>query len=297
MAFEIFGDSSCDLSTELRRKHNIHYFRMGITLEGKDYHADLDYQEYTQFQLYDWAMKYVGHIKTSLITVQEFCERMEPFLKEGKDILYLPCTDRLSGSANVFKFAVEELQPKYPDRKMLSVQCYRADMALGMMILEAARLRDEGKSMEEIIKWIEENRQFYHQIGSLETLTNLRAMGRVSGTAAFFANALGIKPVIMSDIWGNNYAFKKVKGSKKAREECFEYIKENMIEGVTDVIYVGQADCQETQDYFINRIENELHIRAERFWIGPIVGISCGRGMYGIYFRGKEVTADSEAKK
>ena len=91
------------------------------------------------------------------------------------------------------------------------------------------------------------------------------------------------------------------KGLPKAVSEDVTFtdinIKENMIEGVTDVIYVGQADCQETQDYFINRIENELHIRAERFWIGPIVGISCGRGMYGIYFRGKEVTADSEAKK
>ena len=55
--------------------------------------------------------------------------------------------------------------------------------------------------------------------------------------------------------------------------------------------------AQDTQTYFKKRIEEELHIPTKEFWIGPIVGISCGPGMYGMFFEGKLVTADSENPK
>ena len=57
-----------------------------------------------------------------------------------------------------------------------------------MMAMEVAKLRDEGKSIEECVKWVEENKEFYHQVGSLETLKYLKAQGRVSGAAAFFGD-------------------------------------------------------------------------------------------------------------
>ena len=177
---------------------------------------------------------------------------------------------------------------------MVSINSKRSDMALGLMVIEACKLRDEGKSLEEVYKYIEDNRQYFHQVGSLETLTYLKAAGRVSGTAAFFANMIGIKPIIMADVEGRNFSFKKVKGSKAALEESFNYIKENIVEGVTDVIYIGQAMAHQRQAYLKERITNELHIKVEEFWIGPIVGISCGPGMYGCWFKGKEVTTSAE---
>ena len=127
----------------------------------------------------------------------------------------------------------------------------------------------------------------------LETLTYLKAAGRVSGAAAFFGNLISLKPIIMFDVHGHNYAWKKVRGSKAALEESFQYIKDHVNER-TKVCYVGQAMAKDAQAYFKKRIEEELHIPVEEFWIGPIVGISCGPGMYGIFFEGDLVTADSE---
>ena len=167
-------------------------------------------------------------------------------------------------------------------------------MALGLIVLHAAELQEQGKDIDEVVKWIEDNQQYFHEVGSLETLTYLKAAGRVSGAAAFFGNLISLKPIIMFDVHGHNYVFKKVRGSKAALEASFEYIKENINER-TKVCYVGQAMAKDAQAYFKKRIEEELHIPVKEFWIGPIVGISCGPGMYGVFFEGKEVTVDSEA--
>ena len=295
MAFQIFTDSSTDLSKALRKKYNIDYFKMGIVVKGEAKNADMDWEEYSPEELYGWIKDLSNHCKTSLVTYGEYYEKTEAVLKQGKDVLYLACTTALSGSLNTFRLVAEELKEKYPDRKIIGVDSKRANMCLGLMCIHAAELRDEGKSIEEVVEWIENNKEYFHETGSVETLTYLKAAGRVSGAAAFFGNLISLKPIIMFDIHGHNYAWKKVRGSKAALEESFQYIKDHVNER-TKVCYVGQAMAKDAQAYFKKRIEEELHIPVEEFWIGPIVGISCGPGMYGIFFEGDLVTADSEKK-
>lgn len=293
MAFQIFTDSSTDLSKELRQKHNIKYFQMGIVIKGEPKPADMDWEVYSPEELYSWIKDLSNHCKTSLVTYGEYLEKTEAELKEGRDVLYIACTTALSGSLNTFRLVKEELQAKYPNRKIIGLDGKRANMALGLIVLHAAELQEQGKDIDEVTKWIEDNQQYFHEVGSLETLTYLKAAGRVSGAAAFFGNLISLKPIIMFDVHGHNYVFKKVRGSKAALEASFDYIKENINER-TKVCYVGQAMAKDAQAYFKKRIEEELHIPVEDFWIGPIVGISCGPGMYGVFFEGKEVTADSE---
>lgn len=295
MAFQIFTDSSTDLSKELRQKHNIKYFQMGIVIKGEPKPADMDWEAYSPEELYGWIKNLSNHCKTSLVTYGEYLEKTEAELKEGRDVLYIACTTALSGSLNTFRLVKEELQEKYPNRKIIGLDGKRANMALGLIVLHAAELQEQGKDIDEVVKWIEDNQQYFHEVGSLETLTYLKAAGRVSGAAAFFGNLISLKPIIMFDVHGHNYVFKKVRGSKAALEASFEYIKENINER-TKVCYVGQAMAKDAQAYFKKRIEEELHIPVKEFWIGPIVGISCGPGMYGVFFEGKEVTTDSEAK-
>lgn len=296
MAFQIFTDSSTDLSTELRKKYDIEYFRMGFITNNEQHSADMDWIEYTPEQLYDWVKDPNVTIKTSLVTYGEYLERSEAVLKEGKDILYLACTTALSGSFNTFRLVAEELQEKYPDRKIIGIDSKRANMCLGLIAIHAAELRDQGKSIEEVRDWVEANKQYFHETGSVGTLKYLKAAGRVSGAAAFFGDMISLKPIIMFDIHGHNYVWKKVRGTKAALDASFEYIKAHINER-TKVCYVGQAMAKEEQAYFKKRIEEELHIPVEEFWIGAIVGISCGPGMYGVFFEGDEVTVDSENLK
>lgn len=296
MAFQLFTDTSSGLSKELRKEHNIEYFRMGLIIAGEQYFADLDYEEYSREQLYEWVKDPNVTITTSLVSAQEYTEKCEKYLEKGMDILYIACTDALSGSRGVFELVKKDLEEKYPDRIILSINSCRAEMALGLMCLEAAKLRDEGKNIEDVYQYIQDNKQYFHQVGSIDTLKYLRSYGRVSGAAAFFADTLNIKPLIMADIFGNNYTYQKVHGAQKAMAGCIEYIKKHMVEGVTDVIYIGETMPTEAKAYLKKRIEEELHIKTALSIIDPIVGVCCGPGMYGCWFKGDLVT-ESGAKK
>ena len=297
MPFKVFTDSSSGLSKELRDKYDIGYFQMGLLVGDKEYPADLDYVVFSREQMFDWVRDPKITIRTSLVSRQEFTTKVEECLKNGIDVLYVACTDALSGTRGVFESLKEEWLEVYPERKIISVNSCRAEMALGMLAIEAAQKRDAGLSIDETFKYLEENKQYYNMIGSLDTLKYLKMYGRVSGAAAFFANTFNIKPLIMADIYGNNYSFKKVHGPTKALLGCLEYIKENMVEGVTDVVYIGETTDEETTAYLKKHIEEDLGLKTEKYFIGPIVSICCGPGMYGCWFKGKEVTADSTKKQ
>ena len=77
-------------------------------------------------------------------------EKCEKYLEKGIDILYIACTDALSGTRGVFELVKKDLEEKYPERTILSINSCRAEMALGLMVVEAAKLRDQGKSIKEV---------------------------------------------------------------------------------------------------------------------------------------------------
>lgn len=296
MAYQIFTDTSSGMSKALRKEYGIDYFSMGLNVAGEEKHGDLDYEEFSREQLYAWVKDPKITITTSLVTAKEFTEKCEKYLDQGIDILYIACTDALSGTRAVFELVKRDLEEKYPKRTILSINSCRAEMALGLMVVEAAKMQKECKSIKEVYDYIEANKQYFHQVGSIDTLKYLKAYGRVSGAAAFFADTLNIKPLIMADIYGNNYTFKKVHGPMKAMIECFNYVKENMVEGVTDVVYLGETMPGEAKGYLKKRIEEELHLKTEEYIISPIVGVCCGPGMYGCWFKGKLVTEKGAQK-
>lgn len=294
--FQILTDSSSDLTTQMRKDHHLDYFRMGFTVNGKDYPADLDFELYSPEQLYEWIKDPNVTIKTSLITMTEMINRMKPYLDKGIDILYIACTSVLSGSFNVFRLAVEEIQKDYPNRKIVGVDSCRAGMPLGMLVMDAADLQDQGKSIEEIVEWVNKEKLKYNLCGTVETLTYLKNAGRVSGASAFFGNLFGVKPIIIADTLGHNYAVAKVKGTKKALTTLFDIVKDT-VEGIEKpLIYIGQGMAQETSDYFKKRFTEELNADIIEYWVGPIIGISCGPGVIHLACYGKEVTITSPEK-
>lgn len=287
--YQIFTDSSCDLSTELRKANNIEYFYFGLVVDGVEYKADLDWQEYTQEEFYGW-LSAGKKVKTTQVSMEEVLLKVRPYFEKGIDVIYIGCSSALTGSMNLFELAKQQLMEEFPDRKMIGVDSLAAACTLGMMVLDAAKEQKKGLSIEELQQWVLDNRFFYNQFATVDTLTYLKAAGRIKGAAAFFGNIMGVKPIFISDRKGNNLTINKVKGTKASLNELFEDVKNAMVPGVTEEIFIGQGMAQDRAELLKKRVEDELHIKATVQWIGPIVGTTCGPGVIATFCKGKEVT-------
>ena len=287
--YQIFTDSSCDLSTELRKANDIEYFYFGLVVDGVEYKADLDWKEYSQIEFYSWLSQ-GKKVKTTQVSMEEVLNKVRPYFEKGIDVIYIGCSSALTGSMNLFELAKQQLMEEFPDRKMIGVDSLAASVTLGIMILDAAKEQRKGLSIEELEQWVYDNRFFYNQFATVDTLTYLKAAGRIKGTAAFFGNIIGIKPIFISDRKGNNLTINKVKGTKASLNELFEDVKNAIVPGVTEEIFIGQGMAQDRAELLKKRVEEELNMKATVLWIGPIVGTTCGPGVIATFCRGKEVT-------
>ena len=287
--YQIFTDSSCDLSTELRKANNIEYFYFGLVVDGVEYLADLDWKTYSPEEFYGWLSQ-GKKIKTTQVSMEEVMKKVRPYFEKGIDIIYIGCSGALTGSMNLFELAKQELMEEFPDRKMIGFDSLAASHTLGMMVLDAAQKQREGLSIEELVEWLKNNQFFYNQFATVDTLTYLKAAGRIKGAKAFFGNIMGVKPIFISDRKGNNLTIGSVRGTKASLNELFEGVKNAFVEGETKEIVIGQGMAMERAEGLKKRVEEELKVPARIEWIGPIIGATCGPGIIATFCRGKEVT-------
>ena len=287
--YQIFTDSCCDLSTELRKANNIEYVHMGLVVDGVEKTADLDWVEYSPEEFYGWLSS-GKKVKTTQVSMEEFEKGFRPYLEKGIDVIYLGCSSALTGSLNMFNLVSQELKEEFPDRKIIGIDTLCASVTEGILVLEAAKRQREGLTIDELSLWVENNKFFFNQFATVDTLTYLKEAGRIKGTAAFFGNIIGIKPIFISDRKGNNFVIKKVKGTKASLNELFELVKNALDLSKSNEIFIGQGMAQERAQALKQRIKDELNIEATIVWIGPIVGTTCGPGVIATFCYGKEVT-------
>jgi DegV family protein with EDD domain len=230
-------------------------------------------------------------LKTTQISVETVCNLARPYLEKGVDILYLGCTVKLTGSINSYNLAKEILLEEFPDRRMEAVETTVASASEGMLACDAKRLQDSGKSLDEVMEWVEAHKSKYNYFCTTDTLTYLKAAGRVSGASAFFGNIIGVKPIFISDKFGNNLVIAKARGTKASMDMIVNGIKETMHPEEKDYAVVLHADAPERAEALKERFQNELGIKKVYVGvIGPIVGITCGPGTLAGFCYGKEVT-------
>ncbi|MFA7110950.1 MAG: DegV family protein [Bacilli bacterium] len=290
--YVILGDSTCDLGKDLREKYNIDYCRMFITRGDKDYPASLDYDEYSAKELYDW-MRNGERVFTSQVPEAEFVSVFTKYLDKGLDILYISCSSALSASIKTALKVKQDLEGKYKERKIVCIDSLISSLGQGSMLIKASELRSEGKTIEEVREVIESTKLKYRQWGCCDDLNYLKRAGRVKASSAFFGNMFGIKPIIISDIKGRNYAYKKVKGLKNAMIDMVNSMVQEIEKPEEQIIYISHADCIE----YANMIKEEVLKRIKPKgiyinYIGPIVGSSVGPGTVILYCYGKAETID-----
>ena len=286
--------STADLSKEYFESRNIHYICFHYMLGDKSYPDDLG--QSVPFDEFYARMAAGEMTKTSQVNVDELAAYFEDFLKEGKDILHVSLSSGLSGSVNSARIAAEELAEKYPDRKIYVVDSLGASSGYGLFMDKLADLRDEGKTIEEVRDFAEENRLKLHHWFFSTDLTFYVRGGRISKAAGWFGTALKICPLLNMDDQGKLIPRFKIRTKKKVIRAVVDKMEE-YAEGGLDYsgkCYISQSACIEDAREVARLVEErfpKLNGKVEINNIGTTIGSHTGPGTVALFFWGNKRTA------
>ncbi len=290
--FAIITDSTADLEKSLRDEYKIDYVPMNYVIDGTEYTASLDWEHHSSHEFYD-MMRNGKRIMTTQVPREVYIERFTEYIKQGMDIIYIACSSALSGSVNLAKVVATELMAEHPDSKIFCIDSLCSSLGQGYMVIRASQLREEGKSVDETAQYIEANKLKVNQFGTVADLAYLRRAGRVKASSAFFGNMFGIKPIIISDKIGQNYAIEKVKGAGNAKAKIAEHLANVVEEEGKDCLYISHADCIEDAEALRDKVLEVMPFKNVVIGtIGPIVGSCVGPGTIISFCFGKEVTIE-----
>lgn len=267
--YVILTDSCSDLPKELREKYGVEYLPMRILYGDKDIPADLDWGEISFEQFYA-LMRDGVRIKTSQVNASEYVAAFEKYAGEGLGVLSISCSSALSSSYKGSIVARDEVKAKFPDAEIICIDSRNSCAGLGQLCITASKLRAEGKTLAETAEYIEKNKQRMNQFCTVESLAYLKRAGRVSATSAVFGGLLQVKPIIISDVNGQNGAIEKVKGRKNSFERLVTLFAEAYEDDPYQQLVIAHADCYEDALTLKKMLEERLKEKAGEIEIRKI---------------------------
>lgn len=243
----IITDSTCDLSRELIEKYNIRVIPLRVSFPGDDTEY-LDGVNINSEQLYDLATKLSVLPKTGAVNVVEFIKVFEDELAKGNEIFYVGIGSGLSSTYNNACIAREQ----FPDSKIVVLDGQNLSTGTGLIVIKAARLAKEGKSLEEIKEICEKAVPLVSAKFCIDRLDYLYKGGRCSGMAMVAAHALKIHPV--AKVINNKLVvYKKPRGKYENAVEVQidEFMRDldNIDKSCVFITHSGRMDGIEKQIY------------------------------------------------
>ena len=291
---KIITDSCSDLSSELLEKYDLDYARMNTVCDEKTTPASLYWEYYSPSEFYT-AMREGKRITTTQVPVEEFRRIFGEYISKGFDIIYIGCSNKLSGSVNTGALVAKKMMEENPKAKIVCIDSLNASVGIGILAIHASNLVREGLPFDDIVERILNIRNNVRQYVTVHSLDFLKKAGRVTGSAAFFGNLLGVKPILVSDADGYNVAIKKVKGRNASMKELVMLLKETIIDSEKQTVYIINSDCSKAElEQFKQMVLAEIRCKDICvLTLGPIIGASIGPDALGVFAFGQEVTYKS----
>lgn len=214
---KLITDSTCDLPKDVLEKNNIEVMPLLINFGEESY---LDGIEINQDELFEKIES--GNIfpTTAQVTPNRFLEVFENAKKNDEILILVLISSVMSGTYQSACLAKE--MSEYDD--IYIVDSKSTCSGLGVLVLRAANLIKEGKSVQEIIDDLEKEKYKINSSLSFDSLDNLIKGGRISKTVGVVTGILGIKLIL--EIKDGLMAVKdKVRGSKKAVKRIIQDIE------------------------------------------------------------------------
>ena len=288
MSFTIITDSCANLTSKQIEEYGIKVVSLTYTVGDTEYLGYVEGEETDYKAFYD-LLRAKEHVKTSLVSYERVETAVKSALDDGNDVLYLAFSSALSGSYQVAKNCIEDLREEYPDRKMIIVDTLQASMGQGLRVKYAVDKKNEGISLEDTAKWLEDNKLNFVSLFTVDDLFFLKRGGRLSGTVAIVGSILGIKPLLHVSDEGKLINIGKTRG----RSNSIEWLVSQMGEQGTDLknqdIFIVHGDCIEEAELLADKIKKAYKVKSITInYVDQVISSHSGPGTLAVFFMGKK---------
>lgn len=279
----IYTDVTSDLPDSFYKENNVRLLYLSYVLGG------VEYSEGKTLPTKEFYAKLRGGeiAKTSQITPEIYEAAFEKTIQDGMDVLYIAFSSALSGSCGSAKVAAATLSEKYPQAKVLVVDSLCASLGEGLLVYKAVQLKKQGKSLDELAAWLEENKLHLCHMFTVDDLMHLHRGGRVSKTTAIAGSILGIKPILHVSDEGKLISIGKVRGRKQSLMALADYMGERIGSWQNPVAAISHGDCEEDAHFVRDLIAKRFGVK--EFIINPVgtvIGSHSGPNTLALFFMG-----------
>ncbi|MDY4046619.1 DegV family protein [Negativibacillus massiliensis] len=284
----ISTDTSCDFPLEYVKQHQLPLVTLFYSIDGVTGENGCPSSDVLK-NFYD-KMRAGSMTKTQQASIEDTEKVFREILQEGKDILHIAFSSGLSGTANAARLAAENMMEEFPERKIIVIDSLCASLGQGLLVDYALKLQQQGKTMEETAKWLEDHIQNICHLFTVEDLKYLQRGGRISKTTALVGTMIGIKPVLHVDPEGKLVSISKVRGRKQSIQALVNKMEENIgkYRGEKQPIFISHGDCIEDANYLAELVKERFGY--DEFLIndvGPTIGAHSGPGTLALFFMGE----------
>ena len=294
--YVIITDSAADISSVQEKEWDTPIIKMSYLLNDTLYVNNPDHSELAVPEFYQ-ILKNGAKVSTSAINIGDFTDAFTPYLKDGKDVLYIGFSSGLSATYQNAINAISELREEFPDRKIEAVDSLCASFGQGLLVYLCSEQKKAGKTLDEVKAYAKQMRHKICHEFTVDDLGQLKRGGRISSAAAFFGSVLQIKPMLFVNAQGKLAAYDKVRSRRLSIVKLVDMITNEISDDTSLPIFISHGDCGDDIQIVTDILKEKLPERKIiTNYIGPIIGAHSGYKTIAIFCVG-ENRGDARVKQ
>lgn len=277
---KIIADSTCDLTDALKERYDVQIVPLYVTL-GQD--SFTDGLSVTPGDIYRYFEQTKQTPKTAAATVADFYTVFEPYAKEGRDIVFIGISSKISTTVSQAQLAARE----FPNIRIRCVDSQNLSTGIGLSVLAACELAEQSHTADEIAARILAMVPRVRSSFVIDTMTFLYHGGRCSAVQAYGASLLRIKPQI-SVTDGSMHPSEKFRGGIAHVSRQYA---ERALENLTDIdpkrVFITYT--QDTDEAVVRAVRDVVDSKAYfqevlQTTAGCVITSHCGRNVIGVLY-------------
>ena len=281
--------STVDLNAALLRENEVHCLYFSYTVDGIPYRDD--FGESLPLSEFYRRMTSGSSTQTTQIPTADYLDYFEEVLASGRDVLHISMSSGMSGTVRSARAAAAIAAERHPEGRVVVIDSLCESCGYGMLVLEAARLRRKGVSLDRTVDWIEKNKmRMEHWFFSTDLTYSVRG-GRVSRAEGFIDGLLGICPVMSVDAGGRMV----LRARARSRHRALSDVVSRMERYASDSLsYKGRccishSAVPDAAEQLARRVQDrfrDLDGGVSIHELGTVAGCHSGPGTVALFFWG-----------